>query len=157
MLQDHIWNKHCSRSMFAICSWSSVDFKSFQIWSWLFDLEYSTRLLMVQDHKVLMVQDHMVLDHMVQDHIIGPKSLKSCRKCVWKESESAPMYSFLEYVRNFKTRYTSPIIATFVDDSRRVFRHGRWLWALKCTWKWDVLCNMLEAVWLSAKHYRGGR
>ena len=32
---------------------------AFQIWSWsIFNLEYSSRLLMVQDHKVLMVQDH---------------------------------------------------------------------------------------------------
>ena len=43
----------------------------------MFDLEYSSRLYMVQDHKVLMVQDHMALDHMFQDHIIGPKSHKT--------------------------------------------------------------------------------
>ena len=27
LLQDHNWNQHCSRSMVAICFWSSVDFK----------------------------------------------------------------------------------------------------------------------------------
>ena len=27
MLQDHIWNTHCSRSMFTFCSWSSMLFK----------------------------------------------------------------------------------------------------------------------------------
>ena len=27
MLQDHIWNPHCSGIMFAICSWSSTFFK----------------------------------------------------------------------------------------------------------------------------------
>ena len=41
----------------------------FQIWSWsIFDLEYSSRLLMVQDH---MVQEQMILDHMSR-----PKSQK---------------------------------------------------------------------------------
>ena len=62
MLQDHIWNQHCSRSMFAICSCSSGDSKYGPG-----DLKYSSRLLMVLDHKVLMIQDY----------IIGPKSHKS--------------------------------------------------------------------------------
>ena len=45
---------------------------AFQIWSWsIFSLEYSSRLLMVQDHKVPMFQDHMVLDH---------KSRPKCQK-----------------------------------------------------------------------------
>ena len=48
MLHDHVWNAHCSRSMFSICSWS------------IFNLEYSSRLLMVHDHTV---KGHMVLDH----------------------------------------------------------------------------------------------
>ena len=28
-----------------------------------YNLEYSSRLLMIQEHKVLMVQDHMVQNH----------------------------------------------------------------------------------------------
>ena len=74
MLQDHIWNQHCSRSMFAICSLfkCSVFISNMvleHIWNQhcsrcmlisnilehaLFDLEYSSRSLMVQDHKVLL-------------------------------------------------------------------------------------------------------
>ena len=88
MLLDNT-NQHCSRSMFAICSWSMYAFQilfkyapgpylkstllqehvcymlleqyAFQIWSWsIFNLEYFSRLLMVQDHKVLMVLDHTI-------------------------------------------------------------------------------------------------
>ena len=52
MLQDHIWNALCSRSMFAVCSWSSRPY-AFQMWSWsIFNLQYSSNLLTVQDHKV---------------------------------------------------------------------------------------------------------
>ena len=43
-----------------------LEYCAFQIWSWTtFDVENSFRLLMVQDHMVLehMVQDHMVLNH----------------------------------------------------------------------------------------------
>ena len=43
MLQDHIWNAYCSRSMFAML----LEQYAFQIWSWsIFDLE------MVLDHKL---------------------------------------------------------------------------------------------------------
>ena len=45
---------------------------AFQVWSWnISNLEYSSRLSMVQNYKVLMVQDHKVLDHKS-----GPKSQK---------------------------------------------------------------------------------
>ena len=37
MLQNHIWNAHCSRSMFAIIFLEQF---AFQIWSWsIFDLD----------------------------------------------------------------------------------------------------------------------
>ena len=50
---------------------------AFQIWSWsIFDLENSFRLLMIQNHKVLMFQDHMVQDHIILDHKSRPKSPK---------------------------------------------------------------------------------
>ena len=45
------------------------------IWSWsIFDLKYSSRLLMVQVHMVL---EHMVKGQLVLDHILRPKSPKS--------------------------------------------------------------------------------
>ena len=51
MLQDLIWNAHCSRSMFAIFP--------FQIWSLTkINLEHSSGLLIVRDH--------MALEHIVQ-------------------------------------------------------------------------------------------
>ena len=53
MLQDHIWNAHCSRSMFTICSWSSMLFKYGPGAYLTYRIEYSSRLLMVQDHVVL--------------------------------------------------------------------------------------------------------
>ena len=57
------------RSMFAML----LEQYAFQIWSWsIFDLENSLRLWMVEDHKVLMILDHMVLDHKSR-----PKSHKS--------------------------------------------------------------------------------
>ena len=41
MLQDHIWNEHCSRSMFVM----HLEQNAFQIRSWsIFTLEYSSRL-----------------------------------------------------------------------------------------------------------------
>ena len=59
MLQDHIWNAHCSRNML-------LEQYAFQIFSWsIFDWEYSSRILMVQEH---MVQDHMVLDHKLRQN-----------------------------------------------------------------------------------------
>ena len=47
MLQDHISDAHCSRSMFAMCSWSSV------LFNMVLDhiCKTSSRLLMVQDYK----------------------------------------------------------------------------------------------------------
>ena len=79
MLQDHIWNAHCSRTIFEMLTAYRSMFAmlleqyAFQIWSWsIFDLENSLRLWMVEDHMVLMVQDHMVLDHKSR-----PKSHKS--------------------------------------------------------------------------------
>ena len=56
--------------MFATCSWSGILMK---IWSWsVFNLEYPSRLLMVQDHKIRMFQDHVVLNHKLR-----PKCQKS--------------------------------------------------------------------------------
>ena len=56
MLQDHIWNAQCSRSMFAMCSLSSVLFK---LGSWsIFDLENFFK----------------IMDHTVQDHKSRPES-----------------------------------------------------------------------------------
>ena len=53
---------------------------AFEIWSWvIFDLEYSCRLLIVQDHMVLehMVQDYMVLDHESSENLLKAGSLKA--------------------------------------------------------------------------------
>ena len=49
---DHIWNAHSSRSMFAICSWSSM--LANMVLEHIINLKYSSRLL---------VHDYVVLDH----------------------------------------------------------------------------------------------
>ena len=134
MLQDHIWNQHWSRSMFAISSWSSVDFKYgpgaylkltlvqehvcymllvqcwFQIWPWsIFDLEYSSRLLKVQDH-------------MVQDHIIRPKSHKSYHSTWYSPvPRGIPWYYGLSY---------HICVLSFV--------RGNFLCTVRSIWNWEV-------------------
>ena len=45
ILLDHIWNAHCSRSMFTICSWSSMLFKYGPGAYLTYRIEYSSRLL----------------------------------------------------------------------------------------------------------------
>ena len=52
MLQDHIWNAHLSRSVFAICSWSSVIFKYGPGTYWTYNI-LQDNSLMVHDYKVL--------------------------------------------------------------------------------------------------------
>ena len=55
MLQDHIWYYTLLQEHYC---YMLLD--AFQIWFWsIFHLEYSSRLLMIQDHKVLVVQDHI--------------------------------------------------------------------------------------------------
>ena len=62
MLQDHIWNAHCSIMKEHVC-YMLLEQYAFQILSWsTFNLEIFFNLT-IQDHKVPMVQDHMVLDH----------------------------------------------------------------------------------------------
>ena len=61
--QEHYLNAHFFRSIFATCSWSSMHFK-YDPGAYLYDLEYSSRLLMVQEQLVL-------------DHKSRPKSQKS--------------------------------------------------------------------------------
>ena len=72
IFREHYLNAHCYRSIFGTCSWSSVHFKYDN--GVYFDLEYSSRLLMVQDH---MVQEQMIQDHMILDHKSRPKSQES--------------------------------------------------------------------------------
>ena len=62
MLQDHTYLK-CTLLQEHVC-YMLLEQYAFQIWSWgILNLKYSSIFLMVQGHKVLMVQEHMVLDH----------------------------------------------------------------------------------------------
>ena len=57
MLQDHIWNAHAPGSCFNML----LEHVHFKYGPGAFDLENSFRSLMVQDHIILMVQDHTTL------------------------------------------------------------------------------------------------
>ena len=67
IILKNILSQICSRTIFEINTapgaYRNLFLEQcwFQIWSWsIFDLEYSSTLLMVQDHKVLMIQDHIL-------------------------------------------------------------------------------------------------
>ena len=70
-----IYSKTCLVTCSRFCRIGShmlLEQHAFQILSWcIFNLECFSKLLMVQDHKVLMVQD------MVLDHELRPKLQKS--------------------------------------------------------------------------------
>ena len=102
MLQEHYLSAHCSRSMFTMCSWSSVHLNlkvkhlscrtvgpRFQILDtgpehvyfayWTVCISYGQLELFDMESCLvrLMVQDYIVLEHMVLDHKMRPKSQKS--------------------------------------------------------------------------------
>ena len=93
---------------------------------------------MVQDHKVLMVQDHMILDLMVQDHIIGPKSHKNEDKHAWNATRRAKIgeafcLSLFPRVRPAKTQippnhYKRQWYAFLFTDNHDVFFDKRMIW-----------------------------
>ena len=75
MLQDHIWNVHCSWSIKQTGSWYRVHFKCSPGAVYL---ENSFRLWMVKDHKVLTVQEQMALVHWWRPKC--PKRRQRCRR-----------------------------------------------------------------------------
>ena len=69
----------CTLLQEHVCS-MLLEHYAFQIWSWrIFNLEYSSRLLMVEDHKFQIVQDHMVQYNMVLDHKLSQNIKKAVR------------------------------------------------------------------------------
>ena len=118
MLQGHIWNAHCSRCMFAICSWSSMLFK----YGPGACLEYS-RLLMVHDHKVLRVRTII----MVLDHKSRPKCQKSALS--WPGCNRNNFTAKKDLSKSFASTHEAlPLdsIQRLRSPVREAFSYGKW-------------------------------
>ena len=95
MFQEHYLNAHCSRSIFAICSWSIVHSNMLLEYIYYMLLEHCaftyicswsiSNLEITPDYiySKSMLLEHMFLEQLLLEHNLGPKSHRSNTHCKW--------------------------------------------------------------------------